>query len=263
VVFPLFSVTRITVGCDIGGAIDPQDGVHAIICVYCRGLRGFAQQLSDLIEGFDTYCVAFDSASLFTGSSQYFHAKTLSLLRQHQSPVAALLDQSFLESLYATLTAWGMHRMGPPGAKLVEFNVMVESFRELEPLIESLALITMWRLSPEHIGAVGESIWEVISRRRSGVGATRIVSGSKALHHVLPDLVPAVDREYTIRFFLHNKNLSQGDEAARLEMFPHFHRIGTQCWDKIEARLGHGMNKSPTKVIDNAIVGFARTWLKG
>lgn len=218
--------------------------------------------LRGLIEGFDTYCSAFDSANLFTGPSLYFHSKTLSLLRQYQSPIAALRDQSFLESLYATLAAWGLHRMGPAGAKLVDFNVMAESFRELEQRIESLAPITMWRLSSEHVGGVGEAIWEVISTLRIGVGATRIVSGSKALHHVLPELVPPVDREYTIRFFLHNKNLSQGDEAAFLEMFPYFHRICTQCRDRIEARIGRGMSTSSTKVTDNAIVGFVRTRLK-
>jgi hypothetical protein len=152
--------------------------------------------------------------------------------------------------------------MGPAGAKLVDFNVMAESFRELEQQIESLAPLTMWRLSSEHVGAVGEGIWKVISALRIGVGATRIVSGSKALHHVLPELVPPVDREYTIRFFFHNKNLYQGNDVAFLEMFPYFHRIGTQCRGRIEARLGRGMNTSSTKVIDNAIVGFVRTHLK-
>jgi hypothetical protein len=224
--------------------------------------RRMEQRVSDLIEGFDICCDAFDSAKLFTGPSQYFHSKTLALLRHHKSPVAALRDQSFLESLYATLTAWGMHRMGPGGAKLVDFDVMAKSFRESEQRIEALAPITIARLSSEHVGAVGESIWEVISELKIGAGATRIVSGSKALHHVLPDLVPPIDREYTIRFFLHNKNLSQGDEAAFLAMFPHFHRIATRCRDKIEARLERGMNTSPTKVIDNAIVGFVRTYLK-
>jgi hypothetical protein len=81
VILPLFSVTRITIGCDIARATDPQEGVYAIVCVYCRDLRNFAQQLSDLIEGFDTYCDAFSSANLFTGPSQYFRATTLSLLR--------------------------------------------------------------------------------------------------------------------------------------------------------------------------------------
>src|SRR2546421_6016081 len=102
----------------------------------------------------------------------------------------------------------------------------------------------------------------VISKLRIGTGLTKIVAGSKALHHVLPDLILPIDREYTIRFFFHHKSLSQGDEIAFLEMFPYFHRIAKECRDQIKARTGRGMNTSATKVIDNAIVGFVLTRLK-
>ena len=86
----------------------------------------------------------------------------------------------------------------------------------------------------------------------------------KALHHVLPDLVLPIDREHTIRFFFDNKNFIQGkDEVAFLEMFPYFHLMAVRCRDKIEMRIGRGMNTSPTKVLDNAIVGYVRTQLKG
>ncbi len=184
------------------------------------------------------------------------------MLRQHKSLADALQDQSFLESLYATLTAWGLHRMGPKGAKLVDFCVMVDSFRALEQQISSLAPLTLWQLGGEHVGAVARRIWDVMLALRLGSGETKIVAGSKALHHVLPELVPPIDRGHTIYLFFHNKNLNQGDEAAFLEMFPYFHWIGTLCRDRIEGRLGRGMNTSSTKVIDNAIVGYARAVLK-
>jgi hypothetical protein len=31
-------------------------------------------------------------------------------------------DQALVEAVYATLTSWGMHRIGPKGAKLVDFD---------------------------------------------------------------------------------------------------------------------------------------------
>jgi hypothetical protein len=71
-----------------------------------------------------------------------------------------------------------------------------------------------------------------------------------------------MDREYTIRFFFHNKSLSQGDAAAFREIYPRLHRVASECRGKIQARIGRGMNTSATKVIDNAIVGFVRAKLK-
>ncbi len=100
--------------------------------------RRMGQRVSELIEDFDGCCDAFDRLSLFTGPSAYFHSKTLNLLRQHKCPADAIMDESFVESIYATLTSWGMHRMGPGRAKLVEFPIFVESFRRLEEPIRKL-----------------------------------------------------------------------------------------------------------------------------
>jgi hypothetical protein len=199
-------------------------------------IRRTQQRVSDLIEGFDGYCDFFDGASLFTGPSLFFHFKTLKLLRAHCSAAGAIREST----------------------RLVEFSELVASFKAAEEQIENLSSLTIWTLSPDQVGSASESIWGVISALRVGIGETKIVSGSKALHHVLPELVPPIDREYTIRFFFHSTNLYQGDRAAFLEMFPHFHRIAVECRHKIEPRLGRGMNTSPTKIIDNAIVGFVK-----
>jgi hypothetical protein len=225
-------------------------------------IRRIEQRVTELIESFDGFCNAFDQANLFTGPSAYFHSETLALLRQHKSAGDAVIDKTFLESLYATLTAWGMHRMGPGGAKLVEFPVLVDSFRKLEQPIRKLSTLVLADLRVEEVKSVTEQVWAVISALNIGCGLTKIVAGSKALHHVLPELVPPIDREYTIRFFFHHTNLSQGDGVAFNEIYPRMHRIATECRGKIQARIGRGMNTSPTKVIDNAIVGFVRAKLK-
>jgi hypothetical protein len=114
----------------------------------------------------------------------------------------------------------------------------------------------------EEVTSVSEQVWAVISGLNIGCGLTKIVAGSKALHHVLPALVPPIDREYTIRFFFHHKSLSQGDKIAFREIYPRFHRIAVACRGQIQGRIGRGMNTSATKVIDNAIVGFVRSKLK-
>jgi len=85
------------------------------------------------------------------------------------------------------------------------------------------------------------------------------VANSKALHHLLPALVPPIDRAYTLRFFYADTTLSKGDEATFKEIYPYFHRIAVARREQITSHLGTGMNTSETKVIDNAIVAFVRT----
>ena len=46
-------------------------------------------------------------------------------------------------------------------------------------------------------------------------------------------------------------------------MFPLFHQIGQRCSQQINAAVGAGFNSSPTKVIDNAIVGFVIKEISG
>jgi hypothetical protein len=155
-----------------------------------------------------------------------------------------------------------MHRMGPRGAKLVEFPVLVASFRRLEEPIRRISALALADLRSEEVGSASEQVWEVISELDVGCGETKIVAGSKALHHVLPSLVPPIDREYTLRFFFNHKSLNQGDGVAFREIYPRFYRIAVECRGQIQMRIGRGMNTSPTKVIDNAIVGYVRAKLK-
>lgn len=219
-------------------------------------------RVKELIEDFGQYVDTFDQAKLFTGPSLYFHFKTMDLLHQHSSATLALKDDTFIESLYATLTAWGMHRMGPGNTKLVEFKELKDSFMKQSDRIQKVESFHIWKIEKQNIYQIIPLIWDIISNLQVGVGKTKIVAGSKALHHLLPDLVPPIDREYTIRFFLHNTTLSQGDEKAFRDIYPYFHEIAISCQDEISSRLGKGMNTSVTKVIDNAIVGYGLKHLK-
>ncbi|UVT18407.1 MAG: hypothetical protein H8K03_11185 [Nitrospira sp.] len=220
------------------------------------------KRVNDLVREFEIYCDEFDNAGLFSGPSVYFHNKTISLLRKYQSPCQVLQDKEFYESLYATLASWGLHRMGPGKTKLVNFDQMVNILQGLESDIRHLETLQIWNLNSERLQAVAEQIWSLIARLKIGIGQTRIVSGSKALHHLIPELVPPMDREYTLKFFFNHKNLNKSGEDAFREMYPHFHRIAVSCRERIEARLGKGMYTSFTKVIDNAIVGYVVKHLK-
>ncbi len=72
--------------------------------------------------------------------------------------------------------------------------------------------------------------------------------------------------DWMVQFFLNNKNAIQGDETKQREafrlMYPYFVAVCRDRKTEIEQRLGSGMNTSPMKVVDNAIVGYGRTVLQ-
>ena len=219
------------------------------------------RRVNDLIAGFDQYVQAFNDGNPFTGPSIYFHHKTLAILQQHSTPCSALHSDEFLDYLYATLASWGMHRMGPGGAKLADISQIKDSLVHQEASIREVQSLSMCTIPSAHVSHVTSTVWDILDSLRVGTSGTKLVANSKALHHLLPALVPPIDRAYTLRFFYDNTTLSKGDEATFKEIYPYFHRIAVTRREQITSHLGTGMNTSETKVIDNAIVGFVRTRL--
>jgi len=108
---------------------------------------------------------------------------------------------------------------------------------------------------------VGQRPWSIIGRLRASTSASRLVSGSKTLHHVLPDLMPPIDREYTFKLFTGQAMLSGGERQALADWWPYLCEIGRCCSSEIQAAAGRPerMATSVSKVIDNAIIGFMRS----
>jgi len=216
------------------------------------------QRVAALEARFSESLEAFDREKLFSGPSVYFHRRTLEHLRNHKSAVEALADDAYLEALYATLTAWGLHRMGPGNAKLIDLDDMRRNLRRCVDLIHRLETHHLSTLDPVHVGQVTRDLCTLLARVRVSQARTFLVSSTKALHHVLPSLVPPVDHEYTLSFFFHNIILDgDNDEEVFSTIFPYFHQVARRNAEVILNAVGRGvMNTSETKIIDNAIVGF-------
>src|SRR5438093_2845222 len=90
-------------------------------------LRRMARRVEALKRHFVWSLRAFERDSRFVGPSQYFHLRTLERRRQHPSVVDAFHDPDYCDALYATLTAWGLHRMGPGNAKLLDLATIRRS----------------------------------------------------------------------------------------------------------------------------------------
>ena len=220
------------------------------------------ERVAKLKDEFTGCLEYFEAAKLFTGPSLYFHFKTCAIRKKYPSVVATLNDNDFFESLYATLTAWGMHRMGPGKAKLVDLEDMRISFVQQANNIAEIESLMLSEIESDAIIDITTKLWGIIFQLKVGIGETKIVANSKALHHLLPNLLPPIDREYTLRFFYNHTSLNQGDEKAFKEIYPYFHIIASSKKEIIRKKVGQGMNTSETKVIDNAIVGFGRKYIK-
>lgn len=217
------------------------------------------KRVKTLIDQFDECVEVFDQTNPFTGPSVYFHKKTLEIQQRHIAPCDVLWDDLFFDYLYATLTAWGLHRMGPDPGKLTEIEELRSSFQKQEGRIRALHSLAIDNIPEGKVSSVTSGLWDVLDslQIRTRASRTKIVANSKALHHLLPDLVPPIDGAYTLKFFYNDRTtaLNQGDEIAFREIYPHLCHIASACATKIQTHIGHGMNTSKTKVIDNAIVG--------
>lgn len=193
----------------------------------------------------------------------FFHRRTLERRRSHLDVKALLADECFLVYLYATLTAWGMHRMGRGGTKLTDFEEFAGSIRGAESSLARLADTKMTEIDPSEAVDRACAIWSVLATLRVSRSAAKLVAGSKALHHILPDLVPPMDREHTLVFcYGRKRQLAGGGEREFLEMFPVFCQIARDRRGVIEALLDDRFNTSTTKVVDNAVVGYVVRHLK-
>jgi hypothetical protein len=218
-----------------------------------------------LVDSFDDYVLAFEASNIFSGPSVYFHRRAIERRRLHGTAEDLLADELFLEYVYAVLPSWGMHRMGAQRAKVTEFGQLVTSIRAAAPVLGELWPLDITQLDPGGVPAISEKAWRVISSIRASTSETQIVAGTKVLHHVLPDLIPPIDRQYTFRFFTGQKAVHSGDRQAFLDWFPYLAEIGRRCRRPIDAAIMRStpMATGRAKIIDNAIIGFMLTQHSG
>ena len=188
---------------------------------------------------------------------------------------ASFVSSRHTEMLYATLTAWGMHRLGPARAKLTSWARFRRSVRQVASAVAQLRHLQMLQLpASEYSDAVRslESTYRMLDLTES---AATVVVNSKALHHLLPDLIPPIDRQHTLRFFKQPPGRWRNSRGAwRPVMLPTgLHAqfsvfceicdgvrqladdVGPDCL--LEQADAHGI--SVPKTLDNAIVNYVRT----
>ncbi|MHA1410899.1 MAG: hypothetical protein ACTSQY_11425 [Candidatus Odinarchaeia archaeon] len=206
---------------------------------------------------FYSYVKYFNKRRIFTGPSVYFHKKVIGLIRDTKDYGNLISSERFLEYVYATLASWGMHRMGQ-GAKLVEFDEFKKSVFDYRDILEKLSVFKISKLPDEWLVEVKSDLINLMRNFSIMKTSKKLVGNSKTLHHFLPDLMPIIDRAYTLRFFYNDTGYDNSNYLAKFNyIFDQFRSI---CK---ELNLGEDDYKnkgefstSIPKLIDNAIIGF-------
>lgn len=214
----------------------------------------------DLLKSnFDNYLAGFSNNVPFTRYGQWeFHRATILRRRELGSVLLALYDEKFLNLLYKTLQAWGIGRRGSHLVDRTGFDKALQSHANILTRYENMSIEDP-RLD---VLNVGTALANLTSNLGIVENISRIVPGTKALHHLLPDLVPPLDRQWSGWFFNWKPTDPQSaHERTFMDAFTKFVNISHAV--SPSQFIDNRWNTSMTKVLDNAMIGFCQSELVG
>lgn len=201
-----------------------------------KKINGLAEEIPELIRNFDYR----------KGPSLYFYKRTMDLRRSMR--LNELFDQPdrFVELIYATLVAWDMDSRE---AKMKYFDEFKSSILENKERFIQLSSYRLESLSGMTLGEVRMRLGQIYDNLHVMLSSAKLVSNSKVMHFILPDLVMPMDRKHTLTYFFGNTNESNG---LFLKIFGFSHEIAKKT--DLRQFLDGEWNLSVPKVIDNAII---------
>lgn len=219
-----------------------------------RSAAEVTSRLAGVIAEFPACVDAYDRLAPFQRVGQYeAHHVTIEARRRWPDVRDALDDDRFLWLLHETLQRWGIGRRASRLAPLGEFG---ERLRAQAGPISALEGVRIDD-SALDVPATARQVWEVIENLRIVSNLSVIVPGSKTLHHLLPDLVPPMDRAWTGAFFRWSTAAPQYAQATTFtRTFTGFAQIAQAA--RPAEFVGGGWRTSRTKVLDNAVIGYCK-----
>jgi len=214
-------------------------------------IKNYQHQISSLIENLETLHQLFYAKAIFSGPSLYFHRKALEA--RHMPD-----NERYLEYVYATLVSWGMHRMGAGGSKMLPFNEFKSSVDILKNEISEAQNIDITNITVADWVRL-EKIFKGIKIMKT---ETNIVGNSKVMAHLMPNIVPPIDRAYTLRYLKETvKNGHEFEWPLMKNIIEKFfiHIATNKSFSNLANRWMGDQNKNPWdtsafKIIDNLVI---------
>lgn len=180
-----------------------------------------------------------------------------------------IFSEEYLELVYTTLIAWNMNGRG---AKLNDFELFKKSIKENKSKIDLLKEYRLESLKNEDRKKVLEII-KILFRELDLVGKSwtgkkiksKLVTFSKTLHFLLPNLIVPIDRRYTMNFFYGNINIPTNQDIKRnnekqIEVFNELYEKFCEIAKIYELKQfkDNKWNLNIPKIIDNSIIGYSK-----
>lgn len=216
------------------------------------GLEG---RVAGLIGDFGACVDLYDREVPFVRSGQQqLHRLTIERRRELGSILAAIEDPTFISLFRSTLRKWGI---GTRGSRQVGEGEFVRGLRYWAPELSDLE-----GLAIEDLGSDAADVSAQVYRLVAGLpvveNKAKVVAGTKTLHHLLPDLVPPMDRAGTGEFFRWQKttDFQYAQEKIFTEGF--IALAGVAQDTRPSSYVGEGWRTSQSKVLDNAVIGWCK-----
>ena len=214
----------------------------------------YAGKVELILCNAESFHTAYYRSEVFGKPCLYFH---LQALKTRHDPTSV----KHLEYVYATLIAWGMNRLGKGGSKMKDFDTFSTSIQRLRNYILKAQTFNISNLDEERW-----SILEIIFRGIQVMDSNAsLVGNSKVMHHLLPDVIPPIDRTYTLSYLFGNKTI-QNDLDSEWQIMKEvterfflpiasdnkFRRLADSWMCRADE---YTWDTSLLKVIDNLVVG--------
>jgi len=217
-------------------------------------MTSYEEKVKEILVMADEYHKAYYEAKTFGGPSLYFHQRALDT---RQTPDSL----THLEYVYATLASWGMQKMGPKGAKMQYFDTYRQSILCMIEKIKEAQKFDIRDMN-EHKWILIKEIFQGINVMASSIS---LVGNSKVMHHMLPNIVPPIDHEYTLDYLRGNKNIKADlDDEWQIMMgiiSDFFIPVASdndfekKALNWIERKNEYPWDTSILKVVDNLVIG--------
>lgn len=214
-------------------------------------MDNFSELLKNVIGYYEA---SKNIANEFGAPSIYFHQKALEWQQND------FLSERHLEYVYATLSAWGMHRMGKTGAKMPDFDIFKNSILAAKKELIIWKELNIKQIGEKEFHKLLPDLTKVCFNITATTSNSRLVSSSKTLAHILPDLVCPMDREYTLMFFYESKSLTKKKECevfgyVMQKMWDFYHEPKTSI---IKCEKSKSFCESYPKIFDNLIIAYKK-----
>ncbi len=176
-----------------------------------------------------------------------------------------IFSDEYLELVYTTLISWNMNARGAKLSGITKFKETIKQNKETITKLESYKLGTLKDKDKEE---VIKSLRYLFFNLNLTETKSKLVTFSKTLHFLLPELVVPIDRRYTLEFFQTQLPLSKDQWETDKKQFQVFEELFDKFIEiskkyDLSSYLDKVWHVVPTKVIDNAIIGFVSGNPKG